>query len=174
MDSGTWFKLSSILRICKNPQTKDAALDLLRQVRDSCNEDLRNIAFLISLTAENAVQTYLRSLDDVVHGKLVDMELEVREDAEQSLAQGFDLKDDVIDLFLAAVPEEKREDKNINMTEAKEIIKAFGQMMGDQIDYYKLGTFGYCIQTFPMAIDVKEYLLAARHEAEFPKPQLDL
>ena len=88
-------------------QSTDTAQDLLRQMRESSNEDLRVLAFRLSLFAEDGVQQYLRSLDEVLHNQMNDLETERSLFLHGEGSDEFSIDSTVEQLFLDAVPEEE-------------------------------------------------------------------
>ena len=93
-------KLLYLKGMIQDPSLTDDALDLLRQVRESSNEDLRELAFRLSLFAEEGVQQYLRSLDEILHNQLNDLESDRLSFAKDQ----FTIDATVEQLFLDAVP----------------------------------------------------------------------
>ena len=162
-----------------NPETKATTLDLLRQMRESSNEDLRVLAFRLSLFAEEGVQQYLRSLDEVLHAQLNDLEAERTVFLHGDGAETFFIDDTVEQLFLDAVPEENRAEREVDMDEAKSIVSdltpllAASKRSNTLLRSQQLSTISYCIQTFPMTEEVKQFLLESRVELEYPAPNLD-
>ena len=159
--------------------TKETALDMLRQMRESSNEDLRILSFRLSLFAEEGVQQYLRSLDEVLHAHLNDLEAERRLFLQGDGGDDFAFDATVEQLFLDAVPEENRSDKEVDMDEAQSIVSDLTSLLAatkrsnPMLWSQQLSTVSYCIQTFPMTEDVKQFLLKSRLELEYPAPNLD-
>ena len=136
-------------------ETTDAAQDLLRQMRESSNEELRVLAFRLSLFAEEGVQQYLRSLDEVLHNQLNDLETERSRFLYGEASDDFSLDTAVEQLFLDAVPEEDRAEKEVDMDEAKSIVSDLVPVLAASKKNHvvwstQLDSLSYCIQTFPM------------------------
>ena len=154
--------------------TTNTAQDLLRQMRESSNEDLRVLAFRLSLFAVDGVQQYLRSLDEVLHNQMNDLETERSLFLYGESNNTFSIDSTIERLFLDTVPEEDRTEKEVDMDEARSIVSDLAPVLvaskksSPVLWTTQLGTFSYCIQTFPMTESVKEFLLASRVDLEFP------
>ena len=161
----------------EDAETKNTALDLLRQMRESSNEELRVLSFRLSLFAEEDVQQYLRSLDEVLHNQLNDLETERSLFLYGEDKRDFSINTTVEQLFLDAVPEEQRAEKEVDMNEAESIVSALETMLSASkksnhtVWSQQLNTLSYCIQTFPMTERVKQFLLESRVALEYPAPQ---
>ena len=92
------------------------------KMRESNNEDLRVLAFRLSLFAEDGVQQYSRSLDEVLHNQMNDLETERSLFLHGDTSEEFSIDSTVEQLFLDAVPEEERAQKEVDMDEAKSIV----------------------------------------------------
>ena len=130
------------------------------------------MVFRLSLFAEEGVQQYLRSLDEIIHNQLNDLESDRLSFAKDQFA----IDATVEQLFLDAVPEDDREDTEVDMSEAQTIVSSFSTLLAttketsEQEWYNQLNTLSYCIQTFPMNPEVKSFLSSSRVELEFPAP----
>ncbi|MEC7988145.1 MAG: hypothetical protein VX278_23465, partial [Myxococcota bacterium] len=145
----------------RNPDTAEDAADLLRQIRESNNDALRYKAFLLSLTMEDGVLTYLRSLDKDVHTKIIDYE-RAAEKAKLDQQQK-QLEQSIIDAFEAAQasvqPVETagegaedgqetadQEPRSIDMATAETL---FAQLQVERNwPYLKVRTVEYCLKNF--------------------------
>ena len=131
------------------------------------------LAFKVSLFAEEGVQQYLRSLDEVLHNQLNDLESDRLNFAKDQ----FVIDSTVEQLFLDAVPEELRSEK-VDMTEAQDIVATLTPILettkqrSEQDWYHQLNTISYCIQTFPMTSDVKSFLLSSRIDWSTQHPKV--
>ena len=148
-----------------NPETKGEAQDLLRQVRDSSNERLRYRAFILSLTTEKGVESYLRSIDKQVHTQLLDLE----EEDWNEKKNAFDALDPQIEqLFLSAISEEN-EDRVVDEEEMHVILEH--APFGVEMTAGQYLTYLYCLQTFPMNQRVQNTLREALEKGrKSPKP----
>ncbi|MEC7987513.1 MAG: hypothetical protein VX278_20270, partial [Myxococcota bacterium] len=152
----------------QNPQTREAAKDLLRQVRDSSNENLRYRAFILSLTLEEGVQNYLRYIDPQVHTQLLDLEDEEYRAEYERFANHLELDSTVEAIFQEAISLDQ-DDRVVDWTEAERIIAAVQPSPDMPMRAYL--TFIYCCQTFPMTVEIQERMLSTVQRSVFtPKP----
>lgn len=153
-----------------DPSTKLASMDLLRQVRDSKNENLRYRAFILSLTIEEGLQQYLRQIDAQVHTQLLDLERAKKEKELAVLDRGFVLDETIVQVFLSAMSSAvssstEQDDEGEILQEGAQFIVA-SLNLTSKTPVQQLQTFSYCVQTFPMSVAVKEYLQQVRLDAE--------
>ena len=143
-------------RVFRERDCKDAAQDLLRQVRDSNNETLRYRAFILSLTMEEGVQTYLRYIDSQVHTQISDLEDEEYRNEYEYFANNLELDPRIEAIFLEAISIEEG-DREVDSAEAAIILDKVSPSSDMPMREYL--TFIYCCQTFPMEEAVQERML---------------